>query len=127
MDSSGAASAAGAATSSRATPIDSFLSTVISAARAAVKLNAREVLGVDPALEARVAALGQGRALVAALERVQILEVLLEEPARHVAPVRWAVTRNDRLRFLQKRPEPRERGAVVRHGPVLGDPRDLDS
>src|SRR5918999_1905383 len=115
MESSGAASAAGAATNSRATPIDSFLSTVISAARAAGKLNAREVLGVDPALEARVAALRQARALVAALEPIQILEVLLEEPARHVAPLRRAPTRNHRPPFLQKPPEPRERGAGVPH------------
>ena len=73
---------------------------------------------------------GQLRALLAALERVEVVHVLVEDAERVLAVVGRAVARHDRLGRLHERRQAGERGAVVADEPRLrpsGSPRSTGS
>ena len=84
-----------------------------------------KVLGVKPPLRLARPALGQRRPLLAALERVQVVHVLVEDPQSGVAVVRRAVAGHDRLRLLHERRQAGQRGAVVGERTARRDHRQL--
>src|SRR5688500_3309833 len=114
MPSSGAACAALAATSAMTTAASSVLRMPCGCPdqrRRNALAHLLEVLRVDLALLAAVAALRQRGLLLAALERVQVVHVLVEDAQRDIAGVGRAVARHDRLGRLHERAQPGEGGA----------------
>ena len=81
---------------------------------------------MDALLLLAVAAPGQRDPLLAALERVEVDHVLVQQAQRGVSIVGGAVSGHHRLGRLDQRREPRERGAVVGQRARLRDPGDLD-
>src|SRR5436190_6773170 len=63
--------------------------------------------------------------LFPALERVEVLDILVENAHGGLAVLRRAVPWNDRLGVLQEGSEPCQRGAVVLERSARPDQRDL--
>src|SRR5262245_31074745 len=85
-----------------------------------------QVARVDVTLLRGVAALWQPRLLLAAVQRVQVIHVLVDQAQRSVAVVRRAVAGHDVLGGLHQRRQAGERAAVLLQRAALVQHRDLD-
>src|SRR5215212_10693485 len=107
MPSSGAATAAAAGATASTARAATRILRIPSARPRGVLAQTSEVGFVELSLLARVASLRQRRPLVAALECVQVLDVLVEDAEDSFAALRGAVAGHDGLRRLQQRRQPR--------------------
>src|SRR5437868_10708635 len=84
-----------------------------------------QILDVDLALPEAVAAVGELWPLLPALERVQVAEVLVDDPEGRLGYMRTPVAGHHRLRPFDEQSEPRERCAIVVQPASRREPRNL--